>query len=51
VELLVEQVNAKGGLNMPWGKMKVEMLTKDDEMKLDVGVRRFRELVKQAVSL
>jgi ABC-type branched-subunit amino acid transport system substrate-binding protein len=46
VELLVEQVNAKGGLNMPWGKMKVEMLTKDDEMKLDVGVRRFRELVE-----
>jgi branched-chain amino acid transport system substrate-binding protein len=46
VELLVEQVNAKGGLNMPWGKMKVELLTKDDEMKLDVGVRRFRELVE-----
>jgi branched-chain amino acid transport system substrate-binding protein len=46
VALIVEQVNAKGGLNMPWGKMTVEMLTKDDEMKLDVGVRRFRELVE-----
>jgi len=46
VELIVEQINAKGGLNMPWGKMTVEMLTKDDEMKLDVGVRRFRELVE-----
>jgi branched-chain amino acid transport system substrate-binding protein len=46
VALLVEQVNAKGGLKMPWGKMKVEMITKDDEMKLDVGVRRFRELVE-----
>jgi branched-chain amino acid transport system substrate-binding protein len=31
---------------MPWGKVKVEMLVKDDEMKLDVGVRRFRELVE-----
>lgn len=46
VELLVEQVNAKGGLNMPWGKVKVELMVKDDEMKLDVGVRRFRELVE-----
>lgn len=46
VELFVEQINAKGGVNMPWGKMKVEMITKDDEMKLDVGVRRFRELVE-----
>jgi branched-chain amino acid transport system substrate-binding protein len=46
VALLVEQVNAKGGLKMPWGRMKVEMITKDDEMKLDVGVRRFRELVE-----
>jgi branched-chain amino acid transport system substrate-binding protein len=46
VALLVEQVNAKGGLKMPWGKMTVEMITKDDEMKLDVGVRRFRELVE-----
>jgi branched-chain amino acid transport system substrate-binding protein len=46
VALLVDQVNAKGGLNMPWGKMTVEMITKDDEMKLDVGVRRFRELVE-----
>ena len=46
VELFVEQINAKGGLNMPWGKVNVEMLVKDDEMKLDVGVRRFRELVE-----
>ena len=46
VELLVEQTNAKGGLDMPWGKIKIELLVKDDEMKLDVGVRRFRELVE-----
>ena len=49
VVLLVEQVNAKGGLNMPWGKIKIELLVKDDEMKLDVGVRRFRELVEAGV--
>jgi branched-chain amino acid transport system substrate-binding protein len=46
VELFVEQVNAAGGLKMPWGKIPVELLVKDDEMKLDVGVRRFRELVE-----
>jgi len=46
VKLLVQQINDKGGLDMPWGKVPVEMLVKDDEMKLDVGVRRFRELVE-----
>lgn len=46
VALLVEQINKKGGLNMPWGKIPVELLVKDDELKLDVGVRRFRELVE-----
>jgi len=46
VALLVEQTNAKGGLNMPWGKIPVELMVKDDELKLDVGVRRFRELVE-----
>ena len=46
VILLVEQINKKGGLNMPWGKIPVKLLIKDDEMKLDVGVRRFRELVE-----
>ncbi len=49
VELLVEQVNQRGGLNMPWGKVPVELLVKDDELKLDVGVRRFRELVEAGV--
>ena len=46
VELLVEQYNAKGGLNMPWGKVPIEISVADDEMKLDVGVRRFREAVE-----
>lgn len=49
VQLLVEQVNAKGGLSMPWGKIPVELIVKDDEVKIDVGVRRFRELVDAGV--
>ena len=44
-ELAVKQVNDRGGLDMPWGKVPVKILYKDDEAKLDVGVRRFRELV------
>ncbi len=46
IELLVEQYNAKGGLNMPWGKVPIKLSVADDEMKLDVGVRRFREAVE-----
>ena len=46
VQLLVEQYNAKGGLNMPWGKVPIKLSVADDEMKLDVGVRRFREAVE-----
>jgi ABC-type branched-subunit amino acid transport system substrate-binding protein len=49
IVLLVDQINKKGGLNMSWGKVKIELLVKDDEMKLDVGVRRFRELVEAGV--
>ncbi|MDD3981971.1 MAG: ABC transporter substrate-binding protein [Spirochaetales bacterium] len=43
--LSVEQVNATGGLKMPWGNVKVETFIADDETKLDVGVRRFREML------
>ena len=46
VVLLVEQINAKGGLEMPWGKIPIELIIKDSELKLDVGVRRFREVVE-----
>ena len=46
VQLLVEQYNAKGGLAMPWGKVPIKLSIADDEMKLDVGVRRFREAVE-----
>ncbi|MCX5819939.1 MAG: ABC transporter substrate-binding protein [Deltaproteobacteria bacterium] len=48
--LLVDQINAKGGLNMPWGKVKIEVIIKDDEAKLDVGVRRFRELIAEGAN-
>jgi branched-chain amino acid transport system substrate-binding protein len=44
VELAVAQVNENGGLDMPWGKVPVRIISKDDEAKLDVGVRRYREL-------
>ena len=50
VLLAAEEVNAKGGLNMPWGKVKVTTLIKDDEAKLDVGVRRFRELTGEGIN-
>ena len=49
VELLVEQWNARGGVKMPWGNLPIELTVKDDEMKLDVGVRRFREMVEDGV--
>jgi len=47
--LAVEVVNKKGGLNMPWGKVQVEGVVADDEMKLDVGVRRYRYMVSEGV--
>lgn len=50
VLLAVDQINKKGGLSMPWGKVKVTTIIADDEQKLDVGVRRFRELVAQGIN-
>ena len=47
--LAVDVVNKKGGLNMPWGKVKVEGVVYDDEAKLDVGVRRYRYMVEEGV--
>jgi branched-chain amino acid transport system substrate-binding protein len=47
--LAVEAVNKKGGLAMPWGKVKVEGVVADDEAKQDVGVRRFRYMVSEGV--
>lgn len=47
--LAVEQINEDGGLDMPWGRVPVRVIVKDDEAKLDVGVRRFRELVDEGI--
>lgn len=47
--LAIDAVNARGGLNMPWGRVRVEGIVADDEAKLDVGVRRYRYLVAQGV--
>ena len=47
--LAVDVINKKGGLNMPWGKVKVEGVVADDEAKLDVGVRRYRYMVEEGV--
>lgn len=47
--LAVDVVNQKGGLDMPWGKVKVEGVVADDESKLDVGVRRFRYMLSEGV--
>ncbi|NWF93862.1 MAG: ABC transporter substrate-binding protein [Syntrophaceae bacterium] len=47
--LAVDLVNKKGGLKMPWGKVKVEGVVYDDEAKLDVGVRRYRYMVEEGV--
>ncbi|MEM3578740.1 MAG: ABC transporter substrate-binding protein [Candidatus Bathyarchaeia archaeon] len=40
--LAIEEINAKGGL---WGSVQVRAIVRDDEANLDVGVRRFNELV------
>ena len=47
--LAVDVINKKGGLNMPWGKVRVEGIVADDEAKLDVGVRRYRYMVEEGV--
>ncbi|MDR1316719.1 MAG: ABC transporter substrate-binding protein [Spirochaetales bacterium] len=43
----VEKVNNEGGLNMPWGKVKLSPVTNDDEAKLDIGNQRFRDMINQ----
>lgn len=45
--LAVEQRNAAGGLDMPWGKVKIEYEDMDDEANINTGVRRFRYLKDQ----
>ncbi len=45
----VETVNARGGLDMPWGKVKLNTIIADDEAKLDIGVQRFRDMIHKGV--
>jgi len=45
----IDAINKRGGLDMPWGKVKVEGVVDDDEAKLDVGVRRYRYMVSEGV--
>lgn len=45
----VETVNANGGLDMPWGKVKLNQVVADDEAKLDIGVQRFRDMIQRGV--
>jgi branched-chain amino acid transport system substrate-binding protein len=47
--LAIDQINKRGGLNMPWGKVTVEGVVDDDEAKLDVGVRRYRYMVSEGI--
>ncbi|MGQ9779246.1 MAG: ABC transporter substrate-binding protein [Bacillota bacterium] len=43
--LAIEEINEAGGLKVGARRVKVEFVVKDDESKLDVAIRRFRELV------
>ena len=48
--LAIDVINNRGGLKMPWGKVKVEGVVADDEAKQDVGVRRYRYMVSEGVT-
>jgi branched-chain amino acid transport system substrate-binding protein len=47
--LAIDVINARGGLNMPGSKVKVEGVVADDEAKQDVGVRRYRYMVSEGI--
>jgi len=47
--LAIDNVNKKGGLDMPGGKVMLEGVVGDDEAKQDVGVRRFRYMQSEGV--
>lgn len=47
--LAIDVLDQRGGLAMPWGKVKVEGIVADDEAKQDVGVRRYRYMVSEGV--
>ncbi len=43
-ELAINEINAAGGVKLGGKKVLVEAVTRDDETKGDVAVRRFKEL-------
>lgn len=45
VLLKVGQINSAGGLNMPWGKVKIETVIRDDKADIPTGVALFKEMV------
>ena len=47
--LAVDEINKRGGLAMPGGKVMLEGIVDDDEAKLDVGVRRYRYMASEGV--
>jgi len=48
-EYATAAINDAGGIKMPWGSVKIETLFRDDETKVDVAIRRFRELVEDGI--
>lgn len=46
IELAVKEVNSAGGLTVKGAKMAITTVIQDDEANLDVGVRRFKEMVQ-----
>ena len=42
----IDQINKQGGLTMPWGKIRIEAVVKDDKMDTDLGVQLFQDMVK-----
>jgi branched-chain amino acid transport system substrate-binding protein len=46
-KLAIDEINAAGGLDWGGQKVPVKYVTKDDETKPDVAIRRFRELVDE----
>jgi branched-chain amino acid transport system substrate-binding protein len=46
-KLAIDEINAAGGLDWGGKKVPVKYVSKDDETKPDVAIRRFRELVDE----
>jgi len=51
VKLAIKQANDQGGVMLGGKRVKVEAVTRDDESKPDVAIRRFRELNEDNILL